>query len=114
MKTTTQHIRDRLLFQQRSVSLEELQVTEWSPEFEQLMRNRLIMGALRYGRLGVEGKSQYDRVTRINQCIIEYRHTGNLECLVDISNLALVEFVEGRHPCRHFHSVDDGEHARVV
>ncbi len=50
-------LRQRLLTQAGLVdrpapkfTLDELAASEWSPEFERLMRNRLIMGALRYGR----------------------------------------------------------------
>ena len=90
------------------------QWSEWSYEFEQLMRNRLVMGSYRYGRLGSKGKPQFDRMSYIQRIIIEYNETGNLECLVDIANLALVEFVEGIHPKRHFKAVDDGDHAESI
>jgi hypothetical protein len=113
VKTVTQRLRDHLL--NGAMSLEELQKSEWSSLFEQLMRNRLIMGAFRYGRLGAEGKPQFDRVAYIRKCLDKYEQTGNLECLVDVANLALVEFVEGKHPKRHFHTEEDGkEHAEVV
>lgn len=35
----------------KPLTLEELRESEWSEEFEKFMRNRLIMGAIRYGRL---------------------------------------------------------------
>lgn len=95
------------------VTPDELRASEWSPEFERLMRNRLMMGALRYGRLGAEGKPQYDRIASAVKRLQQYDRTGNQELLVDAANLCLVEFVEGRHPTRHFHAVDDGEHVEV-
>ena len=109
MKTITEQIRDHLL---HPMSFEELQKSEWSSLFEQLMRNRLIMGAYRYGRMQSAGKPQYDRVRAIREHLHGYAETGNLEHLVDVANLALVEFVEGDHPQRNFHSVDDGAHAQ--
>jgi hypothetical protein len=81
--------------------------TEWSPAFERLMRNRLIMGALRYGRLKAPGKPQYDRLKSIVDRVGKYRESGNLEYLVDIANLALLEFEEGVHPKKHFAAIDD-------
>lgn len=94
-------------------TLVELEASEWSPKFERLMRNRLIMGALRYGKLGAPGKPNYDRCKSILKRLMTYRVTGNQELLVDIANLCLVEFVDGKHPMRHWHSVDDGMHVEV-
>jgi hypothetical protein len=93
-------------------ALESLQQSEWSPKFETLMRNRLVMGAFRYGLLGDPAKPRYDRVASIRRRLDKYVQTGNLEHLVDVANTALLEFVEGEHPNRHFHSIDDGEHTK--
>lgn len=92
--------------------LDLLRLTEWSPRFERLMRNRLIMGALRYGRLGSEGKPKYDRIESIRKRLNEYERAGNDELLVDVANLCVLEFEEGEHPTKHFRAIDDGEHAR--
>lgn len=93
-------------------SLPELFASEWSVKFETLMRNRLVFGALRYGRLGASDKPDYDRVASIDRRLAAYRATGNQEHLVDAAALLLVEFVEGRHPLRHWGPGDDGEHTR--
>ena len=86
---------------------EDLWRTEWSPRFEAAMRARLVMGALRYGRLHSEGKAQYDYVGAIESRLKVYRKTGNIEILVDIADLALLEFEDGRHPKRHYRALDD-------
>jgi hypothetical protein len=100
--------------QPRSVlKLSELERSEWSTEFETLMRNRLLMGALRYGRLGREGKRKFNRVEDVIRRLMSYEETGNLEHLVDSANLLMAEFVEGDHPLRHWVSVDDGEHTSI-
>lgn len=110
-------LRQRLLTQAGLVeppapkfTLDELAASEWSPEFERLMRNRLIMGALRYGKLRAPGKPQYDRFRSMFKRLLAYRDSGNTELLVDIANLCLCEFVECHHPLRHWHAVDGGEH----
>lgn len=108
--TNTDFIRNRLLRGVEKVkqpSITELQATEWSQEFEQFMKNRLILGAIRYGQLGQANKPDFDRLEYIKRKISEYEYSGNLECLVDIANLALCEFVEGKHPLRHFESIGD-------
>ena len=80
--------------------------------FKELMKNRLIMGALRYGPLLAPGKKDWDRCESIRQRLVTYEADGNLEHLVDISNLALIEFVEGDHPKRHFSAADGGIHTQ--
>lgn len=97
----------------RTPSLDKLKETEWSPLFEKLMRNRLIIGAMRYGCLHEKGKAVYDRIDSMEKRLRKYKETGNLEFLVDIANLALCEFEEGKHPNKHFHSIDDGEHVNT-
>lgn len=112
MRTIHNHIRKRLLTgvekPSHLPSIDELQETEWSHEFERFMRNRLIMGALRYGKLAAPGKPKYDRVDYIKRKVDDYDASGNLECLVDVACLALCEFIEGQHPLRHFKAI--GEH----
>lgn len=98
--------------------LEDLAKSEWSSEFEQYMRNRLIMGALRYGVIGAPGKPQYNRVDSMKRRLDAYVTTGNLERLVDVANICMLEYLEGTHPLRHFSAIDDvdgtAEHAQVV
>jgi hypothetical protein len=80
-----------------TAGLSTLRASEWSERFETLMRARLIMGALRYGRLRAPGKPKYDRVSSMIKRLEEYRRTRNAELLVDTANLALLEFEEGEN-----------------
>jgi hypothetical protein len=121
MFNTHQLLRERLLFARglgpnpmlRWFSFNILVKSEWSTKFEQLMRNRLIMGALRYGRLGMACKPTYDHISSINKRLAAYNLTGNKELLVDCANLCLCEFVECHHLLAHFNSIDDGEHVTI-
>jgi hypothetical protein len=87
--------------------VKELEESEWSPKFEKLMRRRLIMGSLRYGKINGKGKPQYDYVDAIIRRAELYRKTGNQEYLVDVANCCLVEFEQEGHINAHFSSVDD-------
>lgn len=109
-KTVTEHIRDSILKTLRLPDMDELTHTEWSPKFEQYMRNRLIMGAFRYGRLHDSKKPRFDRIESACKRLELYQKTGNMEYLVDVANMCLLEFEEGIHPNKHFKSVDDGKH----
>jgi hypothetical protein len=95
------------------LDLAELKESEWSEEFEQLMRNRLLLGSIRYGRLNAKGKPVYARTASILKRLELYKESGNKEYLVDCANLCLCEFVECRHPKAHFAAIDDGEHVKT-
>ena len=89
-----------------------LEKSEWSETFEQLMRNRLIIGAFRYGRAHTE-KPKYDRISSAIKRLKKYTESGNTEYLVDVANLCLLEFEEGTHFKKHFAAIDDGEHVTL-
>lgn len=88
---------------------EELKKSEWSDEFEEGMRNRLILGALRYGKLYTGGKKKYDRVDSIKRRIDMYEKTRNKDWLFDVANEALLEFAEPSLDGTYLGVVDDGE-----
>ena len=90
-----------------------LQKSEWSCRFENLMRNRLVLGAMRYGKLNAPGKPEYDRIESAHNRLKQYEKTGNIEHLVDVANMMLLEFEEGIHPNRHFKPIDDGIHTKI-
>jgi len=100
--------------------LDLLSVTEWSPEFERLCRNRLIVGAFRYGRLGgpdkwrAAGGRRHDLIGGARMKLDLYEQTGNQEHLVDLANYALLEFVHPSRPGAYFHAEDDQRHCPVA
>lgn len=100
------------------ISIQDLSESEWSPEFERLMRNRLIMGGLRYGLMGhgsiPKGKPVYNRIESIRKRLKFFEETGNAEFLVDIANMALLMFEERQHKNWHFDSIDDGYHDEII
>lgn len=122
MKTVTEHLREHALSyagyfgRNRVPDLDSLRTTEWNAEFEQMMRNRLIMGAFRYGLFEKEldGNHGRDLIGYLQRKIDHYRETGNLEDLVDAANMALLEFTAPTHPKAHWNPGDDeGNHCPV-
>lgn len=98
MKHTHDVLRDRILLRlgiekSKQFKIEDLRKSEWSNEFETFMRNRLIMGAFRYGLI-TESKKTWDRIGYMERKIEAYRKTGNTEALVDIANLCMLEYME--------------------
>ncbi len=119
--TNTEFLRARLLSGvhtdkpgTKQESLDYLQSSEWSKDFERLMRNRLLMGRFRYAGMTEPSRPQYKRIESAIKRLHEYQEIGNLELLVDVANLCLLEFVHGEHPVKHFNARDDGEHVESV
>ena len=113
MKTITQRIRERLErdLPRRRPTLEELRNGQWSRDFEQLMRNRLVMGALRYETFAEKRSGHtYDLIGSTIERLTAYQETGNMEHLVDAANLCMIEFETPSHRNPNWESVDDGMH----
>ena len=108
----SEYLRQSILKKARrlgSHTFESLKISEWSPEFEQLMRNRLIMGSMRHSMKlhddRPSGATEF-HIKYIKAKLVLYEKTGNREMLVDIANLSLVEFLHSDHPMSHFKAVD--------
>lgn len=113
MPTVTELLRERIetrAFGKKMPPLEELRKSEWSEEFEQLMRNRLLMGAFRYGLFKDELKQKWAILPSIRRRLEKYEQTGNLEMLVDVANLCMIEFLIPSVPGAAMRPEDDGEH----
>lgn len=115
--TNTEYLRQRLLkvvneseIGHIQESFAELLKSQWSSKFERLMRNRLILGVFRYGKITRQSNLNYDRVGSAIKRLNLYKSTGNLEHLVDAANLCLLEFEHSEHPDKHFEAQDDSEH----
>ncbi len=115
-KTTHDFMRDRLLAQAGifdplplAPSLDEIAKIQSCPQFERYRKNRMIMGYFRYGSLQSQiDKAQYNNVGSIAKRLSLYSRGHNREHLVDIANLAMIEFAT--HPDYPFNPSDDGEH----
>lgn len=79
------------------------------------MRNRLVIGSLRYGRMHDKKRTErYDHISAIMKAAERYRKTGNQEELVDIANLAMLEFVRPSHPSPCWSPTDDQQHVETI
>lgn len=67
-------------------------------EYIPLMKNRLLIGACRYGLLNDPDKPKWDRMERYYLEVSIFDDTGNLEHVVDALNMLLLEWEEGTSP----------------
>lgn len=120
-QTVFQHLRDICHWKagliepqphgQQTKSIKVLE-ENWSPTFERLMRNRLMVGALRYGLISQQKKKRktgvaWDVLKPIQDKVAAYERTGNTEYLVDAANYLLLVFELDEHPNKHFSTLDD-------
>ena len=117
MKTVHDYLRARLLQQagifeptEPAPSFDVIARMQSCPIFEEYRKNRMIMGYFRYGSLQSQiGRAKYDNIGSIENRLSIYKSDHNREHLVDIANLAMVEFAT--HPNYPFRPSDDGVHA---
>lgn len=116
MQTVHDYLRARLLQQagifepsEAAPSLDAIARMQSCPLFEQYRKNRMIMGYFRYGSLQSQiGRAKYDNIGSIEKRLSIYKSDHNREHLVDIANLAMIEFAT--RPDYPFKAADDGVH----
>lgn len=74
------------------------------------MRNRLLIGRYRYGKMDRVDCKNYEQIGSALRRMHTYQATGNMEHLVDVANLCLMEYEHSTHPNKHFAAADDGDH----
>ena len=74
----------------------------WDARFVGLMRNRFVMGAFRYGLFKEKHAKNYLYFRYAELKAFRYGVTGNLECLVDTANMALLEYLHPTHVTPHW------------
>ena len=118
MKTVSNLLREHLYYSicgvpvntNKMPDLDELIITETNERFIQLMKNRLVMDAFRYGRMKDKEKGEYKLLESLKRKVSMYQQTGNLEYLVDASNYLLLEFTFPHVDNPHFSATDDVDH----
>lgn len=66
----------------------------WDDDCADRMRARLVMGSIRYGRLGAPGKPPWDRPGRVAREWEQYARDGAIERLVALAAECLVYWTE--------------------
>ena len=88
--------------------------TEFSEDFIQKMKNRMITSFYKYGPLASNANrkdpdTRIDEIASLKKRLQLYEETGNTEWLVDVGNFAMIEFMYPQHPNAHFRATDSGE-----
>ena len=87
-------------------TLQDILATEFSEEFVQLMRNRMVVSYHKYGAVADAYPAKVDALASLEMRLELYRETGNTEWLVDAANFLMIEHMLPRHPQAHFAGTD--------
>lgn len=82
--------------------------SEFSPEFVRAMMNRMAVSFHKYGKVA-DAAGRVDFLASLRVRLDKYLSTGNTEWLVDVGNLAMMEFMHPSHPEAHFRGTDSAE-----
>lgn len=81
---------------------------EFSEDFVQKMRNRMLTSSHKYGKVK-DSRATTDFVACLKKRLELYEKDGNTEWLVDVGNFAMMEFAFPLHPDAHFRATTSAE-----
>lgn len=94
---------------------EKILQTEFSEQFVNGMKERMVMSFYKYGPVSVNyGQHLVDFRKSIDLRLQKYDETGNLEYLMDVSNLCMIGFMCPQHPNAHYKPTDSKESPGLV
>ena len=88
-------------------------VSEWSALFMQKMMNGMGMSFFKYGPVRDNYPDPVDAVASLENALVGYKRTGNLDFLVDVANYAMIEHMRPSHDDAHTKAADTGRDARI-
>ncbi len=89
------------------MTTEKILQTEFSDEFVEGMKNRMVVSFYKYGHIAEAYPHKVDAVSSLMDRLRKYADDGNTEWLMDVANFAMIEFMLPRHPSAHFEGTDD-------
>lgn len=92
-------------------SLKDILQTEYSEQFDDLRKDRMVVSFHKYGPVADNYKKQQciNCIESLEKRLQMYKNTGNTEFLCDIANFAMIEFMYPQHRNAHFTVLDDGK-----
>lgn len=94
---------------QYPTALKEVLAHEFSEQFTDGMKNRMLVSNAKYGNAGHNCPERCDAIACLNERIEKYQATGNVEWLMDVANFAMIEFMHPSRPDAHFRPTDSHE-----
>ena len=90
-------------------SREEILKRDFSEEFIQGMKNRIVVSHHKYGWASDSYPEILQAYKSIETRLNMYLETGNIEWLMDVANFAMLEYEYPSHPNAHFVATSSAE-----
>jgi len=90
------------------MSKQKILSTEFSEDFVEKMKDRMLVSYYKYGSL-TENRWTHESMRDIGVRLQKYRDTGNTEWLVDAANFCMIEYMYPTHNEAHFRGTDSDE-----
>lgn len=95
-------------------TLEKILAQDFSEDFVQKMRNRIVMSHYKYGWMKDSYPEIADAIASLKQRLELYESTGNMEYLVDVANFAMIETMYPRRKGAYFKATDSDQSPGLV
>lgn len=95
-------------------NLEQILQTEFSDSFVSKMKNAMLTSYYKYGEVKLNYPHPADAIESLKLRIKKYEETVNKDCLVDISNFAMIKYMYPKHPNAHYRPTDSDESTGLV
>lgn len=83
--------------------------SEFNESFVVGMRKRMAVSFHKYGKMADAARKRVDQVASLKIRLERYEETGNTEWLMDVANMAMIEFTHPLHPDAHYRATDSDE-----
>lgn len=87
---------------------------DFSEDFIQKMKNRIVVSHYKYGWMSDTYPELADAIACLEERLELFKKTGNTEYLVDVANFAMIEYMHPRHPNAHFKGTDSDQSPGLV
>lgn len=94
----------------RSEYSEKILRSEYSEWFDELCKDAMLMSFHKYGKVANNyATGNVDAIKTLEGRLAKYKETGNISWLIDVANMAMIEFMYPQHINKHYRGTESHE-----
>jgi hypothetical protein len=99
----------------RSDESQKILNTEYNSDFDEKRKSAMILSFHKYGAVKANyATGNVNAIDTLKKRLQLYEETGNIEWLIDVGNMAMIEFTHPQHPNAHYKKTESKESPGVV